>query len=600
MKPAVPPSLGADWNRRFELYVRIYNLFATYLNLSCSFVSGRNHGHWMPIFYSRNTRIPTHFETYFGKNHERGQYNNLHFTRLEKERRTLVGKHRGFNEIFTPVVSGGTCHGFLITGPFVKTPFTDTELSRLWADLSGRRAEPQDQDFLSYTRMALDTVVLAPPALEGCRELLEILAAYMCGKADEKIGDRLEVLRRGPISHHLVHFNWMDFMLGLEKFHPRVSAGGEVHEWETQELGITRYPTTVLAVTLHSTGPEQWSTLKSMVCSSRLQWEALSVAREFPETVAGKLEDYGALFVTSASPSKSKVQAKLEIRDRMEAIRRRLEKKTGLKLLAGIGSTLAPGDKLVESRMQAVLAVNLCPSLEQSVVFYEDYAQQTQQRQGRGLRPALMRLRKAYLGGSPQERETARGEYVRQALIYSNERSESLRAHLLEAFFILTDSLRGCFISEEEMDVLADSLEERILNAMTIQDMLSLFREGLERIGKVGAKPSEGRRLARMEEVKQYVDKHFTEPLRLGDLAGKTGLSKPAFLKGFRQRTGRGFSQYLQGLRLEEAKRMLRATPLTIGRVAQECGFNSSSYFVQAFQRANRMSPGQYRNREKG
>jgi AraC-like DNA-binding protein len=600
MKHVIPPSLGADWNRRFELYVRIYNLFATYLNLGCFFVSAKNYGHWMPLFYSRNTRIPTHFETHFAKNHERSQYNNLHFTRMEKERRTLVGKHRGFNEIFTPVVSQGTCHGFLVTGPFIKTPFTDTELSRLWADLSGRKVSPQDPDFLSYARMALDTVVLTPSALEGCRELMEILASYMCGREDKKIADRLEVLRRGPISHHLMHFNWMDFMLGQEKFHPPVSAGGEVHEWETQELGITRYPTTVLAVTLHSQGSEHWSTLKTMVCSSRLQWDALEVAREFPETVAGRLEDYGALFVTSASPSKTRVQAKLEIRDRMEAIRHRLEKKTGMKLLAGVGSTLVPGDKLMESRMQAVLAVNLCPSLGRSVVFYEDYVEQTQKPQGVGFRQALVRLRKAYLGGSSQEREAARAEYIRQALLYSNERSESLRAHLLEAFFTLTDSLRGRFLPEEELDALADSLEESLRNAMTIQDMLLLFREGLERVGQVSARPSEGRRFARMDEAKKFVDGHFTEPLKLRDLAKRSGLSEPAFLKDFRQSTGRGFSQYLQGLRLEEAKRLLRSSPLSISRVAQECGFNSTSYFIQAFQRGTRISPRRYRRKEKG
>lgn len=143
MKPVIPPSLEADWNRRFEIYVRIHNLFATYLNLGCYFVQAANYSSWMPLFYSRITRIPTHFETYFGKSSERTQYNNLHFTRLEKERRTLFGKHRGFNEIFTPVVSGGICHGFLVTGPFAKAPFTDTELSRMWADLSGRRAEPR-------------------------------------------------------------------------------------------------------------------------------------------------------------------------------------------------------------------------------------------------------------------------------------------------------------------------------------------------------------------------------------------------------------------------------------------------------------------------
>jgi AraC-like DNA-binding protein len=591
------PAAGSEKDLRFIIYVRIHNLFATYLNLNCFFISADKRD-WKPLFYSHNKRNPTHFEDFFGKIKERWKFNQVYFDRLEKEKRILIGKHQGFNEMFAPVVFGGTLHGFLATGSFVRAPFTDAEISRQWADLTGHSGGFQESDFLSYARMALDTVVLAPGALEGCKELLEILADYMCGRVDGKMAERLEALRKGGISHCLPHFIWMDFMLGMDKFFPRMNAGGALQKWETEELGITRYPTTVLAVTYQTPEPERWSALKSMVSASRLQWEALSVAREFPETVAGKLEDYGALFVTSASPSKSRVQAKLEIRDRMEAIRKRLEKKTGLKVLAGIGSTLDPGNKLAESRQQAVLAMNLCASTGRTIIFYEDYAEKVPHWQGRGLRPALERLRKAYQGGLPQEREMARVEFIRQALVYTNERNESLRFCLLETFFVLADSLRGRLIPEEHVDILADSLEKRFLNASSIQEMLSLFSEGLEKIGKAGDRPSEAGRLARMEQIKQYVDRHFTQPLRLGDLADRAGLSKSAFLRGFYKTTGRGFSQYLQGLRLDEARRLLRASPLTVGRVAQESGFNSASYFVQAFKRATGFSPNVYRERE--
>ena len=598
-KPVIlPPSTSRDL--RFDIYVRIYHLFANYINLNCFFVSASNRSDWKPLFYNLRTRQhPTHFESYFGKIKDRLRFNDQCFSRVEKDRRPMVGKHRGFSELYTSVASGGTLHGFLAAGSFMRTPPTEGELSQQWADLSGRGAEPQDSDFLSYARMALDTVVLAPPALEGSKELLEILSNFLCGRADEQMMVRLDEIGKVALSRNLPHFFWMDSMLGLEKFDPRTSLDGTLRDWETKELGITRFPTTVLAVTPQTLTPEKWSALRSMVCSNQLQWEALTVAREFPETVAGKLEDYGALFVTSASPSKSKVQAKLEIRDRAEALHRRLEKKTGMKLLVGIGTTLVAGEQLVGSRQQAVLAMNLCASMGRSVVFYEDLGEKTPVWQGRGLRSTLAQLRKAYRGGSPQERETARAEYVHRVLIYSNGKDESLRAHLLEAFSILVDSLSGCLLQEDELGILADAQEERLLKASSIQEMLSVFHEGLEKIRKVGDKPSEGGRLARMEEVKQYVDRHFTQPLSLGDVADKAGLSKPAFLANFRQATGRGFSQYLQGLRIDEAKRLLRVSPLSIARVGQESGFNSASYFIQAFKRSTGYPPKAFRENER-
>ncbi|HEY5038073.1 MAG TPA: AraC family transcriptional regulator, partial [bacterium] len=91
-------------------------------------------------------------------------------------------------------------------------------------------------------------------------------------------------------------------------------------------------------------------------------------------------------------------------------------------------------------------------------------------------------------------------------------------------------------------------------------------------------------------------DEHFTEPLRLENLAEKMGCSVPSFLQVFRRKTGMGFSQYLQEIRIKEAKRMLRAGSLTITLVAQECGFNSVSYFIQAFRRSTGLSPKQYRD----
>ena len=586
-------------NLRLTLYVRIHNLFATYLNLNCFFVPDDNPSAWMPLFYSRNSlHSPTHYESLFGKNQDRYRYNELNLERLRKERKAFVAKHRGFYDLLAPVVTGKTFHGFLATGSFVREPFTEGEISRQWTSLTGRRAEGGDPDFLDYARMALDTVVLSPPLLEGFKEVMEMLAGFLCGLADQRMAERLEELRKGPISHGLPHAVWMDFMLGLNQFRPRVTVGGVPNWWEQEELGITRYPTTVLAVTQPAPVLERWSTLKSMAGAARLQWEALKVAREFPETVAGKLEDYGALFVTSASPAKSKVQAKLEIRDRMEAIRRRLEKQTGLKLVAGAGSTLAPGVKLVESRLQAVLAMNLAASMGRSMVFYDEDAEKIQQGKGRGLRPALTWLKKAYRSGSPKDREAARAEFVRQALLYSHERQESLRAHLLEASYMLSGALSETGLNPAEAEGMADLMEARLLRASTLQEMLAAFRDGLDRVGSAGDRPAEGKRLARMEEAKGYVDAHFTQPLRLKELARKTGLSEPAFLRGFRRATGQGFSRYLQALRLEEARRLLRASSLSVERVAQESGFNSASYFVQSFKRATGLTPGAFRSRK--
>lgn len=592
--PYIPTA--ENGTQSLDIFAQIYGLFYFYLNLTCLYRPNDPSPHWFSLFFSGH-RLPFDFEIAFRKEKYRERHNLLYFNKLKTERRTLVAKHMGFYEIFTPVLSKeGRCRGFLVTGPFLKAPSTLDQLCKQWDELSDRKASPWDPDFQAYVRMATNVKVLNPSALEGCKELLEILASYLSGNSNEGMAERINGLRKDVLSHHLQQVNWIDFLVGLEHFYPGPRIEEGVAEYEREEFGITRHPTTVMVVSRQSTEQGQWSMLESMVGACRLQWESLWIARDFPETVAGKLEDYGAIFVTSASPNKSKVQARLEIRERLESIQRGLERRMGSRLFAGIGTTQQGGGPLVESRRQAVLAMNLCVSLGRSFVFFEDYAQQAPPARNFGFRQALNRLLKAYTKGLVQEKDLARGEYTRQVLLYSKERNESLRAHLIEAIFALVERLRGQFIPDEELDHLINSTEENLLSAASTQDLLRVFREGLDMTWSVRTKPRDAKKFIRIEKVKNHIDEHFTEPLRLENLAEKMGCSVPSFLQVFRRKTGMGFSQYLQEIRIKEAKRMLRAGSLTITLVAQECGFNSVSYFIQAFRRSTGLSPKQYRD----
>ena len=583
--------LGSD--KSLDLYVGIHNLFTFYINMMCFYVPAGDYLKWNILFNASFLHIPYHYEGLFGKLGDRDEYNRIHFNLVRRVKKDVLGSHMGFHEIFTPVFSDDTCLGFLVMGPFSRAPLTAGQISRLWTRLSGKQASPQDPDFLPFARMALDIQVLDDKALKGCRELLGLIARCLSGRANGSMFGQVERLRKGVISHHLPHIDWMDRSLRLEKFD--VPGQGRVLPWEKEELGITRYPSVILAMAHPGGAQEKLTILETMAREKRLQWEALKIAREFPETVVGWLEDYGVIFAVSVTPGKSPVQAKLDIKDRAEAIRRGLEKRTGATVLVGIGNFQSPGSRMESSRRQAVLALNFCNSLGGKVVFYSDHPVQESLQWNRGLWPALQRLTRAHLRESMLERDTARSEFIQQALTYSNERGENLRAHLMHALSHLSEALRGRLPSENKLEVLVDSLEEKLRGARTIQDMLVHFREGLEILGGIGIRPSSGKHLVGMEATKAFVDAHFTEPLRMGNLAAKSGLSIPTFLKEFRKKTGQGFSRYVQGLRLEESKRMLRSSPLSVARVAQECGFNSASYFTRNFKKLTGSSPQKYR-----
>lgn len=65
----------------------------------------------------------------------------------------------------------------------------------------------------------------------------------------------------------------------------------------------------------------------------------------------------------------------------------------------------------------------------------------------------------------------------------------------------------------------------------------------------------------------------------------------------FKENTGRTVSEYLHGIRLDEAKRLLAETDLTITEIVQEIGYTDPSSFSRKFKAEVKLTPGEFRKR---
>lgn len=99
----------------------------------------------------------------------------------------------------------------------------------------------------------------------------------------------------------------------------------------------------------------------------------------------------------------------------------------------------------------------------------------------------------------------------------------------------------------------------------------------------------------RVEKVKQYINDHYAEPLKLADLAGLVGMSPVSFSRFFRQRTGRTLSDYIVDIRLGFAARMLVDSSRNISEICYECGFNNLSNFNRTFKAKRNYTPRDFR-----
>lgn len=86
----------------------------------------------------------------------------------------------------------------------------------------------------------------------------------------------------------------------------------------------------------------------------------------------------------------------------------------------------------------------------------------------------------------------------------------------------------------------------------------------------------------------------------LEDLAREAGLSRSALAERFMRLVGSSPMAYLAELRLLKGRELLRGSGLSIGEVAERCGYRSEAAFSRAFKRSFGQSPGAARRTESG
>jgi AraC-like DNA-binding protein len=99
----------------------------------------------------------------------------------------------------------------------------------------------------------------------------------------------------------------------------------------------------------------------------------------------------------------------------------------------------------------------------------------------------------------------------------------------------------------------------------------------------------------RVTKVKQYINDHYAEDLRLDNMAALVGMSPSAFSRFFKMRTGKSLSDYILDIRLGYAARMLVDSTKNISEICYESGFNNLSNFNRIFKAKRGSTPRDFR-----
>ncbi len=98
-----------------------------------------------------------------------------------------------------------------------------------------------------------------------------------------------------------------------------------------------------------------------------------------------------------------------------------------------------------------------------------------------------------------------------------------------------------------------------------------------------------------MERIVQYIRTNYNQELRLEMLANIFGYNSAYLGKVFHQYTGENFNNYLDEIRISEAKRLLAMDEYKVYKVAEMVGYTNINYFHNKFKKYVGVSPLSYK-----
>ncbi|MFD1671976.1 AraC family transcriptional regulator [Agrilactobacillus yilanensis] len=100
-----------------------------------------------------------------------------------------------------------------------------------------------------------------------------------------------------------------------------------------------------------------------------------------------------------------------------------------------------------------------------------------------------------------------------------------------------------------------------------------------------------------LKKIRYYLDNHYAEKISLADLVIHFNVSKSYIEKGFQEYFEISPISYLNKVRVNKAKALLRNTDSQLDIISEIIGVNDTSYFVKIFKRYTGLTPAKYRRK---
>lgn len=201
--------------------------------------------------------------------------------------------------------------------------------------------------------------------------------------------------------------------------------------------------------------------------------------------------------------------------------------------------------------------------------------------------------------GSPRYKEMLKASSLMSSGM-KVDYGDTLRSHKNNILVLLIlcsrASMRGGLSSEIAYN-LNDYYAQKIEQCQSMADTIKLGAQILEDyVARVRESRENPDISDSIRNSCEYIKAHLTEPIHVKKLAQQSGYAEYYFSHKFKKEMGVSVKEYILHEKIEQAKVMLTSSDESIQKIGDSLAFGSRSYFYTCFQKAEGMSPSEYRN----
>ena len=207
-------------------------------------------------------------------------------------------------------------------------------------------------------------------------------------------------------------------------------------------------------------------------------------------------------------------------------------------------------------------------------------------------------LQQAIIEGNAKESRDLLNKLMGYIFFHSNSDLDIIKTRVLELVVLLSRSAIEGGADCDEIFTLSNNYVKQVEGFSSVETLSLWLSSVINRFIGYVFEFTNVKHTDIIYKVTAYIKENYMKKISLDDIANHVYLSKSYLSKLFKDETGTSLVNYINKLRVEKSKILLRDSALSIVDVANLVGFDDQSYFSKVFKSIVGISPGKFKEKK--